>query len=182
MGQNKASIEFAKIIIGLAANFGVKIQDGLIEFWYDAFKEDGINIEQIRYAAGKILRKPKNRYGHLPTYDEFIEIIQGGSNEDRAIIIANEIIVHTKTYGSKVFPNINDDKIAKHLMTKRWPYHEWAASILESELKWWVKEFCEVYRSYALTAQTQKYLEFDNLNNDLKKLVSQLPPIKHAGL
>ena len=141
-------IEFTKIIIGLAANFGVKIPEGLIELWQNAFREDGISLEQIRYAAGKILRKPANRYGRMPTYDEFIEIIQGGNKEDKALVIANEIIAHLKMRGSRVFPKL-DDEIAKYLMTKRWPYYEWAAAVIESELKWWVKEFCEAYSSYS---------------------------------
>lgn len=140
-------MDFAKIVVGLAANFGIKIQDGLIELWYNAFKEDGISIEQIRYAAGRILRKPKDRYGRLPTYDEMIEIIQGGSYKDRALVIANEIIAHTKRHGARVFPKI-EDETARYLMTKRWPYHEWAESVLDSDFKWWIKEFCEAYVSY----------------------------------
>ena len=83
----------------------------------------------------------------MPTYAEFIETIQG-NQKDRALVIANEIIAHMRLRGSRVFPKL-EDPIAKHLMTKRWPYYEWASTALESDLKWWVKEFCEAYNSYA---------------------------------
>jgi len=83
----------------------------------------------------------------MPPVAEFIEILQGGNKEDKALVIANNIIAHLNTHGSRVFPKL-DEPIAKHLMTKRWPYYEWASMVIESELKWWTKEFCEAYKSY----------------------------------
>lgn len=167
-------MDFAKIIVGLAANFGVKIQDGLIELWYNAFKEDGVSIEQIRFAAGKILRKPVNRYGRLPTYDEFLEIVRGGSEKDKALVIANEIIAHLRAHGSRIFPKLDDHPIAKHLMMKRWPYYEWSAAVIENELKWWTKEFCEAYVSYAAIEEATETPLLGPVKNDVKKLVKNM--------
>ena len=162
------SKEFAEVVFGLAANFGVKIPDGLLEIWHDTFKADGISLEQIRFAAGKIIRSKKDGYGRMPTYAEFIEIIQGGNKEDKALVIANEIIVHLRTYGSRVCPKL--DSIAKHLMIKRWPYPEWSSMVLEDELKWWTKEFCEAYNAYSARDVPLKI----EASQDVKKLVNSI--------
>jgi len=34
-------------------------------------------------------------------------------------------------------------------MTFRWKYQTWAATVAESELKWWRKEFLEAYQAHA---------------------------------
>ena len=140
-------LEFTKIIAGIAANFGVKIPEGLIELWCGLFNEDNISLGQVRYAAGKILRSKKDGYGRMPTYAEFIEIIHG-NKKDKALIIANEIIAYMRSNGSRVALKIKDET-AKHLMSTRWPYQNWAATVREDDLKWWVKEFCEAYISYS---------------------------------
>jgi len=140
-------VELSKIIVGLAANFGVKIPVGLIELWKAAFMKDGISIDQIRYGAGKILRTKKDGYGRMPTYAEIIEIIQGGDKKDKALVLATEIITHLKLHGANVLP-VLEDPVAANLMSRRWPYRKWAAQVLESELKWWTKEFCEAYKSH----------------------------------
>lgn len=148
---------FVNIVIGLAANFGAQIPEGLLQLWLNTFTEDGISLEQIKIAAGKIIRSKKDGYGRMPTYAEFFEIIKG-SDDDKALVTANEIIKHLHEHGSRVFPNLSDP-IAKQLMTKRWPYYDWASQVLESELKWWVKDFCEAYHSYSTLEQVPHVLE-----------------------
>lgn len=155
----------------MAANFGVKIPEGLIELWQNAFNQDDISLEQIRYAAGKILRSKKDGYGRMPTYAEFIQIIEG-SHDDKALVIASEIIAYLRVHGSRIFPKLNDP-IAKYLMTNRWPYHEWAANVCTDELKWWTKEFCEAYKSY-LTMENIKMPLLDFGKEDIKKLVQNI--------
>lgn len=77
------------------------------------------------------------------------------SIEDKALEQANSIIEHVKAYGSSFFPPINDP-ITKHLMTRRWPYQNWAANLIESEEQWWVKQFCEAYRAFNNTEGVKK--------------------------
>ena len=60
---------------------------------------------------------------------------------------ADKIIAHLNFNGAGVFPKFNDP-ITNYLMTRRWPYQNWAKDILESEIKWWVKEFCEAYKAH----------------------------------
>lgn len=111
----------------------------------------------------------------FPMPVDIIEAILGSpkqieqNKEDKALVIANNIISHLKTHGSRVFPKL-DDPTAKHLMTKRWPYYEWAAAVIESELKWWVKEFCEAYKSYTALEEPMKIAAPENV----KKLINSI--------
>ena len=86
----------------------------------------------------------------FPKPAELIELIPGEAVpiEDKATVIATEILAHLQKWGSSRHPDLKDDPISMHLMANRWPYKKWAANILESELKWWSKEFVEAYRAY----------------------------------
>jgi hypothetical protein len=114
----------------------------------------------------------------FPKPAELIEFITGSpkqiteEKDDKALVIANEIIVHLRAYGSRIFPKLNDP-IAKYLMTKRWPYYEWSAAVIEDELKWWTKEFCEVYKSYLAMENITTPL-LDSGKEDIKKLVQNI--------
>lgn len=142
---------FIQIMLGMADNFRDNITKEGMTMRFDMLKD--YTIEQVESAAKQIMLTRK--YTKMPPVAEFIEILQGGNKEDKALVIANNIISHLKTHGSRVFPKL-EDSIAKHLMTKRWPYYEWSSMVLESELKWWTKEFCEAYKSYtALEAPMQ---------------------------
>ena len=139
---------FVQIMLGMADNFRDNItKEGMI-MRFDMLKD--YNINQVESAAKQIMFSRK--YTKMPPIAEFIEAL--GANkpkiEDQSLVIANEIISHNRTHGSRTFPP-NLDEIAKHLMTKRWPYCNWASTVLESELKWWTKEFCEAYRAYSAT-------------------------------
>lgn len=74
---------------------------------------------------------------------------------DRALVMAIRIIDHVHREGAEKAPGMSTvlmgDKVAIELMTTRWPYHRWAANLVESEEKWWVKEFCEAYRAFEVT-------------------------------
>lgn len=142
---------FAQIMLGLADNFRDNITKEGILMRFDMLQD--YSISQVELAAKQIMRARK--YTKMPPVAEFIELLQGGNKDDKALVIANEIVTHLRTHGSRIFPKLNDET-SKHLMTKRWPYYDWAATVLESELKWWVKEFCEAYKSYtALDASVQ---------------------------
>jgi len=144
MDQNER-FELGKILYGLASNFGDSLSEYGIEIWINAFTQDGITIPQIRKAAAKLLRTRK--ISKMPTYAEFVEQIQGDV-KDRALIQADTVLEFLKYNGAKAKP-IFDDPITQHLMTTRWKYEHWAASIREEETKWWIKEFVEAYQTYA---------------------------------
>ena len=156
---------FIQIMLGMADNFRDNITKEGMTMRFDMLKD--YNIGQVESAAKQIMLTRK--YTKMPPVAEFIEILQGGNKEDKALVIANEIIAHLKMRGSRVFPKL-DDSTAKHLMTKRWPYYEWAAAVIESELKWWTKEFCEAYKSYTAIDLTMQIATPESV----KKLISDI--------
>lgn len=89
--------------------------------------------------------------------------------EDRAIVEANKILIHLNLNGAGKWPAL-DDPITKHLMTSRWVYDRWARDVLESELKWWVKEFIEAYRAYS---ETEAPLQIE-VSDEIKPLVNDI--------
>ena len=156
---------FIQIMLGMADNFRDNITKEGMTMRFDMLKD--YNINRVESAAKQIMLTRK--YTKMPPVAEFIEILQGGNKDDKALVIANEIIAHLKMRGSRIFPKL-DDEIAKHLMTKRWPYYEWAAAVIESELKWWTKEFCEAYKSYTALEEPMKIAAPENV----KKLISDI--------
>lgn len=148
--ERKDKQRFVQIMLGMADNFRDAITKEGMNMRWDMLNE--FSIEQIEAAAKKIIRIRK--YTKMPPVAEFFEAIQGNQEtkiEDKALIIAHKIIANIGQKGCKHFPDLQDDPIAKHLMTTRWPYYSWATYVLESELKWWTREFCEAYRAYSDT-------------------------------
>lgn len=137
--------QLASILFGLAGNFGDTVDKYTINIWCKAFRDDGVSIDQIRKAAGQILRKRK--ISKMPTYAEFIEYIHGDS-KDKAQRQADTVLDFLRRNGAKGEPKF-DDPVTAYLMSVRWQYQQWASSLKESEVVWWRKEFIEAYQSYA---------------------------------
>jgi len=130
---------------GLGETFDRSISETLSDIYWHALKN--YSDEQCKNAFNQVFLIFK----FFPKPAEIIALINDNNIkiEDKAIIEANKIIAHLGKNGSRVFPDLDNDPIAKHLMTTRWNYYEWASQVLTSELKWWVKEFCELYRAYS---------------------------------
>jgi hypothetical protein len=139
-------IRFAKIMAGMADNFRDTITKDGMRMRFEMLST--FTIEEVEAAAKHIMATRK--YTKMPPIAEFLEAMNGRAPaiEDQALTQANYIVAHLKEFGAGKFPP-DLDKTAKHLMTKRWPYYNWGAMVIESELKWWVKEFCEAYRAHA---------------------------------
>lgn len=137
--------EIALVIMGVAANFGAKIPDGLLEIWFDAFSQDGYTTGQIKQAAGRIIRTKKDSYGRMPTYAEFIEAIEG--NKDQlAEIEAQNVIKLIRSEGAYGEPVLQDR--AKAVINNRFGgWKNLCGSLEESKLNWFIKEFKEAYSS-----------------------------------
>lgn len=156
---------FVQIMLGMADNFRDSITKEGMTMRFDILKN--YDISQVEEASKQIVLTRK--YTKMPPIAEFIEAIEGQkpSIADKALVIANEIIVHLNTYGSRT-PLLLDDLIATHLMSKRWPYREWASMVIEDDLKWWIKEFCEAYKSYSIAEADLPTL--GQTNENIKKL------------
>jgi hypothetical protein len=136
---------FSEIMAGLAENFSATIGAEGIRIRFQALKE--YPIEAIEKSAILVLRT-RTCMG-MPTVAEFINAIGGGekSVESKAEQEATKILSHLRYYGATCHPQI-DDPITAYLMQTRWPYYRWAREVLESELKWWTKEFVKAYQDH----------------------------------
>jgi len=135
---------FSAVMKALAINAGVELTRDILVLYRGALKE--FTIEQIEKAAKKILLTWE--YNRMPPLKIVIDKIDSKIQvADRARMEADRIVSHLNFNGANVLPKLNDP-ITKYLMTRRWPYHNWAANVLESELVWWVKEFIEAYKSH----------------------------------
>jgi len=138
----------------LATLFEKELNKTLIGVYMTALKPFG--IEQVEEAISKAMVSCR----FMPKPVDIIELISGGQKqiEDRGLTVAHVIVAHLKANGARVFPSLDGDKTAEWLMRKRWPYYEWAAHVVESEIHWWVKEFTKAYNALVLT---KKYLPLD---------------------
>lgn len=143
--NDKEIYAFTAIMKGLAINAGVDLTGDVLRLYRAAM--NGFTIEQISEGAKSVLLTWK--YNRMPPLAVIIDHIDGApiEIEHKALIEANKILEHLNFNGANVLPKIKDP-IAKYLMTRRWPYQLWAKNVLESELKWWVKEFCEAYKAH----------------------------------
>ena len=138
-------IEFAKIMYGLSENFGVKTTKDQIAFLYGMFIDDGINIGQIKQAARQIIRTKKDSYGKMPTYAEFIEYIEGNKNEIAESEV-QKVIALIRTEGADGKPELPEH--TKQVLNQRFGgWQNICATLEESKIQWFIKEFKEAYLS-----------------------------------
>jgi len=139
---------FAKVIYGLAGSFSATISPATLDIWMEMLKADGITYQELQTGVQRLIREKTEGYGRLPLYGELLKAIKGSQPkiEDRALVEANKILDHLRLYGATKWPEMSDP-ITRQLMTTRWHYLKWAGQVVESELKWWVKEFVEAYQS-----------------------------------
>ncbi len=144
-GNKTEKKRFWAAIKVLAVNAGVELDDAVLRLYYQALISFSIN--DIESAVKQVLIEWKwNRMPPLAVILEKINPVQ--SIEDRALVIANKILAHVQAEGARKFPDLQGDRIAIYLMTKRWPYGRWAANITEAENKWWIRDFCQAYRAH----------------------------------
>lgn len=143
--------QFTTVMFAMAGNFGAKIEPTTLDIWFRMAKDDGITYDELQSAAQRIMRSKKESYGRMPTYAEILEAAKGPAPkppeiEDIAMVQANFIIDQLRRYGSLGIPHFDDPK-TRALMRTRWPYCQWAASVKEKDLKWWIKDFIAAYKS-----------------------------------
>ncbi len=138
---------FKTIMKAVSVNSGVDITKDILRLYFEALKS--FTIEQIEDSAKDILKSWI--YPRIPPLAVIIKNIEGEIQpiEDKALVVANQIVSHLQQWGASKYPDLTGDPIAQELMARRWNYKRWAANVLESELKWWVREFCDAYRAYS---------------------------------
>jgi len=166
--NSKDSTKFATVMKVLAVNAGVELTKDMLRVYFEALK--AFSIEQIQEGTKAVLLEW--RYARMPPLAVIIDHItgRGAKIEDRALVLANEIIAHLRIWGATRYPDLSHDSLAAYLMLRRWPYKAWASQVIESELHWWAKEFCEAYRTYS---ETDLPLEIEG-PEELKQLATSI--------
>ena len=158
---------FTEIMTGMAECFPKgRISPLSLELSYQALKKYSLN--QITKAVSTLLISHK--YNTMPTIADIAGTIdQAGGKipvEDKAEIQAGLVLEYLRTCGREATPMF-PDPVTRHLMSTRWRYRQWAATVSESELKWFRKEFCEAYKAHASGIESGYYLP---AGEDLRRL------------
>lgn len=143
--------EFAKLLWMFANDAGVEISKEQLSIKFETLKH--FSIKEISMAANHLLHYREKTWPALPAISEFTKVIDaqgpnGISIDEKAEMQAVEVLKQLKYEGSNWDVKF-EDKITQSIMTDRWSYHNWAQNVLESELKWWKKDFIILYKSYA---------------------------------
>lgn len=144
----KNETKFKELMSALGELFDKEISPVLSNIYWKSLEnisdDDAINGFNKSFTFCKFFPKPA----------ELIDLMKPKIPvEDKALAIANEIISHLRLNGSRKRPDLSHDPIAEQLMTTRWNYPYWASQVLESEIRWWIKDFCDAYRAYKLSNQ-----------------------------
>lgn len=136
--------KFLNVFMTLCEMWEKEPSENLIDLWWTIFKR--YSLADFQKGIAKAITTLKN-YGRLPMPLDIIDMMteEQVSIEDRALVVASQILEHLRK-GHSSLPE-NFDPVAKQLMATRWNYYDWSRTVLTSEIKWWVKEFCEAYRA-----------------------------------
>ena len=151
--MNKNDLKkFSSIMWALAEDFGGKISKDSLVLRFAALEEYTIN--QISQAGTWLLKNREQTFPAVPTTREIIIAIEKIDNPQAAISIEAKseiqlqlVLSKLKSEGGGATVDFNDP-VTQELMTRRWPYNQWASTVLESEVKWFCKEFKELYKVY----------------------------------
>lgn len=156
--------KFSAAMKALAVNAGTELTKDILSLYYETLKR--FTDDQFDSAVKKILLTWK--YNRIPPIAVIVENIeQNGPQriEDRAEIQATYVI---SCIGQN-YP-VFSDPVTAHLMSRRWRWNTWAPAVLESELKWWAKEFKDAYRAFSgpdTTLQIEEMPELRKLTENI---------------
>lgn len=163
---------FSEIMLGLAENFGGSVSPEGMRSRFAAMAE--YSVEQVARAGAWLIKNREQTFPPMPTVKEVIDTIQAQESpritgQSRAQVQVDVVLDKLRHQGRNA-PVDFQDPITFGLMTARWPYNSWAATVTEAQLTWWRKEFVQAYQAHT----EQKRAEQIALpaNDRLKSLAS----------
>lgn len=145
MNKQRDSKQFTEIMMGVAEMFGKELSKPALRMWFEMLKE--YDIADIQVAASKAIRTAT----FMPRPAELIDKMPGAETQaliaNKADLECDKILGHMKYHGGSTVPEF-DDPITEWLMSRRWPYKQWASNVTEESLKWWPRDFKQAYISY----------------------------------
>jgi len=131
------------VLWDIATNYGIDLTVNYIDFIKKRLKSKGITIEQVKYAANRIMDCKPKAYEKMPTFGEFLEIIRG-DKDLISNIEAQNVIALIRSEGADYKPSLPE--ATKAVINNRFGgWRNLCASLEESKLQWFIKEFKEAY-------------------------------------
>jgi hypothetical protein len=140
---------YKKILSGvlwdIATNYSIDLTANYIEFIQKRLEGKGITIDQVKYAANKIIEGKTKSYEKMPTFGEFLEIIEG--NKDLiAEGEAQNLITLIRSEGADREPALPE--YTKKVLNQRFGgWYNICSTLEDSKIQWFIKEFKEAYLS-----------------------------------
>jgi hypothetical protein len=163
---------FATVMWGLAEDFGGKITSEGLKIRFMALEE--YTIDQITQAATWLLKYREKTFPAVPTTKEIIGVIQNNGaaiDYKSAAEVQVDVVLKKLKFEGRTGEIDFDDRITRQLMSVRWPYHSWAASVMEKDLVWFRKEFVEAYQAYG---SNEKQLPLLNAPDNVLSIAQNL--------
>ena len=145
------SMKFSEVMMGLADNFGGNVSPEGMDARFNALEP--YDISQVIAAGDWLMKHREKTFPAMPMVSEFIKAIDSQtspqiSSKSLAEIQVDQVLENLRHYGSRSLLKV-EDPITAFLMSRRWPYQQWASTVLEKNLTWWRKEFIEAYQAYS---------------------------------
>lgn len=149
-------IEFAKVMYGMAGNFGAKIEKDDLALRFEILKEHP--IDNIKKAGIWLIKNRENTYPPVPTTKEILDAISIISGEIESKIKvemeADKVLKNLRYFGREC-PTKFKDPATQYLMTNRWTFHK-LGMMSSKDLYWWRKDFVEAYQ--AIVTQKPEFI------------------------
>lgn len=167
--EDRDKTRFSEIMIGLADNFSAQVTKPGLAMRFDALR--GYGIEQVATAAAKLILS-REKMG-MPNVAEMIREIEGPVRtlQDQASEQVSVVIKQIREVGFYRTPCF-DDPLTRRLINSRWSWRS-ICSMTENELKWWAKEFAELYQSFSKGEVTGN-IEYKTRDEGLRQLASKI--------
>jgi hypothetical protein len=141
---------FMEIMYGVADNFGGSISKEGLALRFNAMA--GHSIDQVALGASWLVKHRDQVFPAVPTVKEFIDAIKSATGTNVSVRTQAEVqldlvLRKLKSQGRNA-PIDFEHPVTFRLMTTRWPYNSWAATVHEDELKWFRKEFIEAFQAH----------------------------------
>jgi len=168
--------ELLEVMIPFGELYDKKISDGILEIYFDIFKDYSTN--EFKIAAYKVIKS--HVYNSLPKPASILEFLEGTSN-DKALMawsLAQDAVVKVGYYDSPKF----EDPIISNCIVELGGWQEFC-SVKTSELPFVEKRFTDLYRLFLKRGcDMLELVGFHNAGNRLTGYKEKIkPPILIGG-
>lgn len=140
--NNSEKKEFAVIMSTLADEMGAKINKNMLKLKFEALI--GYDLQEISMAVTWLIKNRVQTFPAMPRVKEILDAIDQVSGKALLDTTANLecdfVIGFLKRHGGTA-PLPGSHSITNYLMTRVWPWFQWAATVKEKDLVWFRKDF-----------------------------------------